>query len=141
MTDRTSPYNLASELRNLWSTCVIMKMTAREINSRVLEWEKTWPKRVTVHARGFVAGVLDQLRVDAWKQVEFCYRAPDGTIYSTDKGQNASARHKSTEELYSVGKGHILNNWESAHLWRDSDKPYTQWSYSTGAVSKFPRAD
>lgn len=138
MADRTSPYTLARELRDLWSTWSVCKLSAREMDARYRKWRETWPKRVTVHAQGFVSGVMDQLRHDVWKQVEFCYRSPDGVIYSTHKGANASACHKSTEELYAADKGFLLNDWESAHLWRDSDKPYTEWTYSAGAWCHLP---
>jgi hypothetical protein len=124
--DRSSPYTLAAELREIYSTLTASKCHSSEIGARIEAWRETWPKRVSVHTRGFIDGVHHILRENMWKEVEFCYRAPDGTIYSTAKKGQATI-HRSVDELYDAGRGHELGGWKSAFLYRNSDRNYTDW--------------
>lgn len=71
--------------------------------------------------RGFAAGLIEA----EWNQimhneVEFCYRHPDRpeVLFSTHK----ESVHRKTEEFYERNAGPELNDYESAHVWKGTNK-------------------
>ena len=76
--------------------------------------------------QGAVAGMVHYTRGMLWQNMEFCYRDDNGVIFSSEK----DSIHRSTEEFYAVGRGCELADMEDAHLWRGTDKPFTEWKRS-----------
>lgn len=74
--------------------------------------------------QGAVAGMIQYASHSLWEKMEFCYRDSEGIIFSTHK----DSIHRTTEELYAVGRGCELANMECAHVWKGTDKPFTQWN-------------
>lgn len=113
-------------IRDAVSTGRIMKMTHAEIHAKALAVLNAMPKRMTqgerTYARGYLQALLDAL----WSEVEFCYRDASGTMFSTAR----DTARRTTEEFYSTGRGCELGKLESAHIWKGSDKVFTDWSAS-----------
>lgn len=77
--------------------------------------------RYTSYIHGYVQGLIDaERRTIAMNEVEFCYLV-EGVLYSTSKKETGKPK---TEEFYSKGQGHILNDAPSGHYWIGTDKPY-----------------
>lgn len=70
---------------------------------------------------GYAAGYIAARRADLYRyHLEFCYKAPDGALYST----HDESTHKRTAEFYAAGRGGELANMPGGHYWRDSDRPF-----------------
>lgn len=111
-------------IRDIVSTGRIMRRTHTNIHSDAMAALAVMPKRMTKTEHAFARGYLRALLDGLWQEVEFCYRDSKGVIYSTAK----DSTHRKTEEFYSSGRGHLLGDMESAHLWKGTDKPYTIWN-------------
>lgn len=77
--------------------------------------------RYSLWTRGYAYG----LKEAEWNQimhneVEFCYRHPDRpeVLFSTHK----VSVHRKTEEFYERNAGPELNDYESAHVWKGTNK-------------------
>jgi len=115
-----------SSIRDAYSTSRSLKSTAEVTSERVSNIFKALPKSTPRHVREFLRGYNHALNDALWSDVEFCYRDAEGVLYSTHRGST----HRSTEEFYSTGRGCELGNLECAHVWRGTDKPYTDWAIS-----------
>lgn len=94
---------------------IINRRIYTELNSRT----KT-RARYTQYIKGFVQGLITAHRARIFQnEVEFCYIV-DGVLYSTHK----NSTHKSTEEFYQNGTGHLLNDAKSGLYWKGTELPY-----------------
>ena len=94
---------------------IINRRIYTELNSRT----KT-RARYTQYIKGFVQGLITAHRARIFQnEVEFCYIV-DGVLYSTHK----NSTHKSTEEFYQNGTGHLLTYAKSGHFWKGTELPY-----------------
>lgn len=91
-----------------------------ELNSKTPAGKWRYPSYVRYHTAGYISARYD----DIWKHVEFCYRDADGALFSTHR----DSTHRKTEEFYATGRGSELGRLESAHVWKGTDRNYTQWS-------------
>jgi hypothetical protein len=113
-------------VRDIVSTGRIMKLTHAEIYSRADAALAGMPKRMTVSERTYARGYLHALMDSLWSETEFCYRNSSGVLFSTHK----ESAHRRTEEFYSSGRGVLLGEMESAHVWKGTDKPFTDWAFT-----------
>lgn len=92
-----------------------------ELNTRTPYGRRRYP----AYLQGYAQGLTDaEFKRILQHEVEFCYRHPDTkVIYSTHMGSS----HRSTEEFYDRKAGSELNNYESAHVWKGTDKPFGKW--------------
>ncbi len=81
--------------------------------------------RYTASERNYVSGYKDALYDALWRDMEFCYRDANGTLFTTDKGKT---NKRQTEEFYARQAGAELGNMEAAHVWRGTDKAFTEWT-------------
>jgi len=131
--------NFELRIRDLLSSAKICKLShsdiykrfrdtiAVEMNREMRNGRRVYSRALAAYVQGYFNALINQL----WQSVEFCYRDTAGVIYSTHKN---SAR-RNTEEFYSSGRGCELGQLESAHLWIDSDKPFTTWAHSSARTN------
>ena len=85
-----------------------------EIFSRLIKC----PRHIKAFARGYSSALWDHMfRFD----LEFCYKLPNGDIYSTHK---KSIYHKHTREM----PAETFLNLPSTHRWITANKDYGQWA-------------
>ena len=82
-------------------------------------------RRYSLFMAGYAAGLSDaEFNRILQNEVEFVYRNPEtGEIYSTHKG----SAHKSVEEFFGTGESHRLDGFETAHVWKGTDKAFNGW--------------
>lgn len=92
-----------------------------ELGSRTLYGRR----RYSLFMAGYAAGLSDaEFNRIMQNEVEFVYRNPEtGDIYSTHKGSS----HKSVEQFYGNGTSHLLDGFETAHVWKGTDKAFNGW--------------
>lgn len=99
----------------------LLEPLREELNTRTEGGRRRYP----AYLAGYTTGLIDAewFRIFQY-ELEFCYRHQvTKVIYSTHYGSS----HRSTEELYERHAGHELNNYESAHCWKGTDKPFGKW--------------
>lgn len=90
------------------------------LNQRFPNGKRKFSQYLCGYASGLVHAYTDAI----WRNdVEFVYRSTDGALFSTSK----NSTHRSTEEFYSAGRGCELGNMDCAHVWRGTDKPFTEF--------------
>lgn len=87
-----------------------------EVYSRTTSGQDVYDR----YTQGAVCGMIQYATHNLW---EFCYRDSSGIIFSTHK----DSIHRTTEEFYASGRGCELANMECAHVWKGTDKPFTEW--------------
>jgi hypothetical protein len=75
---------------------------------------RKFPQRYYSYARGYADALLAALYLE---KLEFCY-LHDGVLYSAHHG----SKRPTTEVFYQTGRGHILGNCPSGHVWKHKDK-------------------
>ena len=95
-----------------------------EIREEVYSRAPSGRPRYDRWTQGAVCGMIQYAHNSLWEKLEFCYRDSEGNIFSTGK----DSVHRSTEEFYASGCGCELGNMECAHVWRGTDKAYTEWA-------------
>ncbi len=92
-----------------------------ELNTRTEGGRWRYPSYLRGYAEGLIDAEFHRILVH---EVEFCYRHPETkVIFSTHR----DSTHRRTEEFYERQAGHELNNYESAHVWKGTDKPFGEW--------------
>jgi hypothetical protein len=104
------------------------RMTSAAMNAYVKD--KVWSESSRKHGRrsvystyvqGFVQGLVRARSNDLYHDhLEFCYVGADGVLYSTHR----QSTHRSTEEFYVAGRGHVLPTLPHGHFWKGTDKPF-----------------
>ena len=124
--------DLEQRIESVFSMAEIMKEPAnatydRLVKDVILPLKKTYANgryKFTTYVRVYADGYIAAKRSFVMRNlVEFCYLY-EGNLYSTFKG----TMHRSIEEIYAAGMGHLLSNCPSAFYWKGTDKPYTELS-------------
>lgn len=128
---------LVARIKDIVSSGRIQKMTHSAIHARCLAAFDSMPKRMPqferTYARGYMYALLDAL----WTDAEFCYRDANGTLFSTWR----ESVHRKTEEFYSSDRGAELALLECAHVWRGTDKPFTDWTTHSAMTQRAQKAE
>lgn len=111
-------------------TARIMKPTHAQIHGQFMSGiyatmsakSESGRARYTAADRAYVQGAFDVLLNQLWQEVEFVYRDAAGNIYGTHR-----------DSIYPYWQdagldGAAVNSMESAHLWKGTDKVFTEWS-------------
>ena len=127
---RLSMTELTNRIASIYGMAIITKPTSNEISKKLntIVWEELTSRnsagkyRYSGYIRGYVSGYQKACYENIMNNhVEFCY-AYEGELYSTHK----HTMHKSTNELYDQGKGHLLSKCKGDFYWFGTDKPYTE---------------
>lgn len=86
-------------------------------------WKELQDKKIPSWVHLYLSGYNQCLRDSLWNEFEFVYLYK-GELYSTDR----STEHKKTEWFYERDLGHLLSKCPSAHVWKGTDKPFTNFS-------------
>lgn len=85
------------------------------------------PSNTPQWVRAYLDGYATALWKDLYfRDLEFCYLAEDGTLYSTHK----QSTHRLTEEFYARGEGHLINRMMGDHYWKGTSRVWST-SYLT----------
>lgn len=99
----------------------LLEPLREELNTRTAFGRRRYPTYLAGYAQGLIDAEFQRIML---YELEFCYRHPDTkAIYSTHR----DSVHRLTEEFYERHAGHELNNYESAHCWKGTDKPFGKW--------------
>lgn len=92
-----------------------------ELNSRTTRGRR----RYGVFMAGYAAGLGEaEFNRIMQNEVEFVYRNPEtGVIHSTHRG----SKHLPLEPFYDNGTSHLLDGFETAHVWKGTDKAFNGW--------------
>lgn len=82
-------------------------------------------RRYSLFMAGYAAGLSDaEFNRIMQNEVEFVYRNPEtGVIHSTHLG----SKHLSLEPFYDNGTSRLLDGFETAHVWKGTDKAFNGW--------------
>lgn len=101
---------------------------AKKINSlreELFSRTSSGRRRYSIFMAGYAEGLQEsEFNRIMQHEVEFVYRNPEtGEIYSTHK----LSAHKSVEEFFGSGESHRLDGFETAHVWKGTDKAFNGW--------------
>ena len=121
---------IETRINDVFVMAKLCKHTTVQLNTSIAEsmqviYSRTPAGRLrySIGEQGYSRGLIAAHNSAIWKNVEFCYRDKDGTIFSTAK----NSMHRSIEEFYGNGTSKLINDMECAHLWIGSYKEYTPW--------------
>jgi hypothetical protein len=122
-------YQFLARVKALVDNGKLMKATHEQIHSDFLSelWQEVnsrtdgGSRRYTASMAGYVQGAFDVLASNLWQDVEFVYRDDSGKIYGTHR-----------DSIYPSWHGRFtgaeVGNMERAHVWKGTDKVFTDWS-------------
>lgn len=126
--------DIVTRINSMFSTVRICSQTHEDLlAARGRLWTElasvtpSGTRRYTSDVRAYASGYFDAMYDAQRQELEFVYRSPDGTTYSTHRDTKL---HRSTEEIYQAGRGAELGTWERTHCWKHSGKPFSPWSKS-----------
>lgn len=92
-----------------------------ELNSRTASGRRRYSTFMAGYAAGLGEAEFNRIMQN---EVEFVYRNPwTGDLYSTLVG----SKHKSLDPFFDNGTAHLLDSYETAHVWKGTDKAFNGW--------------
>ena len=121
---QTTQYNnyckTLSAIKDLYSKAKIFKMFHTDITKEYLLIRESYNKKLNQYYNGLLSGYANCLYDNLWNETEFCYKI-NGVWYTTHKKD-------SLKDYYGVTGKFDLKGCECTHLWKNSDRLYTDIS-------------
>lgn len=102
------------------SICDNFNKFVYELHSRTSTGQRRYSPTTVGYARGYFSALYSQIQRD---HLEFVYRGPDGTLYSTHK----ETTFQRVGDLIDSGRASMLNDLPNTHVWRGTSMPFSPW--------------